>query len=77
MDPARELAELFERLRKLVRGLAEETIRLLGVVLDARLREAEHERERDEPLLGAVMEVALEAAPLDVAGLDQAGARAA
>ena len=35
------------------------------------------QRHRDEPLLGAVVEVALEAPPLGVAGLDDASARLA
>ena len=63
-------------MRQLVRGLPEEARRLLGVVVHAGLSEAKHERERDEPLLRPVVEVALEPATLDVARLDEARARA-
>jgi hypothetical protein len=38
-------------------------------------REPQRERERDEPLLRAVVEVALQPAALGIAGLDDAGAR--
>ena len=47
------------------------------VAADLRLGEAERERERHQPLLGAVVEVPLEAASRFVAGLDDAGARRA
>ena len=42
-----------------------------------RADKAQREREPDEPLLGAVVEVALEPPALGVAGLDDAGARRA
>ena len=62
---------------ELLRGLAEQARRPApGRSSISRLREPEHERERDEPLLGAVVEVALEPPPLDVARLDDARARA-
>ena len=38
-------------------------------------REPERERERDEPLLGSVVEVALEASPLGIGGGNEPGAR--
>ena len=40
-------------------------------------RDLDVEHERDEPLLGAVVEVALDLAPGVVGGLDDAGARGA
>lgn len=43
MDPVREVAELCERLRKLLSGRGEEPPRRLRVILDASLREAENE----------------------------------
>ena len=45
------------------------------VVLDGVVGEAELDGERDEVLLGAVVQVALELAPLGVAGGDDAGPR--
>ena len=42
---------------------------------DGRLRRAQLQRERDEPLLGAVVQVALDAAPRLVGGGDDARAR--
>ena len=49
--------------------------RLVGAEL--RLEQPQLERERDQPLLGAVVQVALEALALAVAGLDDPGPRAA
>jgi hypothetical protein len=69
VDPARELAQLLERVRELLDGA--EQHRVLVVTPG---REPERERERDEPLLGAVVEVALQAPPLLVAGSHDAGA---
>ena len=74
MDSAGELAQLGDR--------------LLDLVLRARkhvrarprrpgCREPERERERDEPLLGAVVEVALDSPPLGVGRGDDPGARRA
>ena len=77
VDAARQLPQLLERLRELVGGLAEQPFGRLGLVVHTRLREAQHQGERDEALLRAVVEVALEPAALDVARLDDAGARAA
>ena len=49
----------------------------VGAGRQLRAREAQRQRESDEPLLGAVVEVALEPLPLGVAGLDDARARSA
>ena len=48
-----------------------------GVALPALAGELQLEHQRDEPLLGAVVEVAAEAPPLGVAGLDDPRARGA
>src|SRR4051794_41830416 len=77
MDSARELAQLLQRLRELVAGRADELLRERWVVADAALDHPQLERDRDESLLRAVVEVALEPAPLRVAGGDDALARGA
>ena len=67
MDPARELAQLVE-------GLGELGARRLERVARLRVRACGHpqvDREGDEALLGAVVQVALQALPLGVAGLHQ------
>ena len=75
MDAARELAQLLEALGELLAGLVQDLRGGRRVVRDARPREAHLERDGDEPLLGAVVEVALEAPAGGVAGLDDARAR--
>ena len=66
VEPARELAQLGHRQRELVARRRHELLRR-RVVVDAALQQAQLERDRDEPLLGAVVEVALEPAALGVA----------
>src|SRR5207247_10272113 len=75
MDAARELAELFEGDRELTPGPRKQLFRGRWIGGELRLGEAERDRERDESLLGAVVEVALEPAPLLVSGGDKTGAR--
>ena len=65
------LRQLVARLRRAARRPPS------GSVVQRRARQPQVQRERDEPLLGAVVEVALEPAPLVVAGLDDARARGA
>jgi hypothetical protein len=77
MDASRQLAELLERLRELLGGAAQELCGLVGVCVQLGLSEPEGERERDEALLRPVVEVALEATPLGVTGLQEALARMA
>ena len=68
MDSARELAELLERGIELgARDL--ELAGRRGVWLDTRFETSKDQRNRDEPLLGAVVEVALDAAARAVLGL--------
>ena len=73
MQPAGELAQLLEAGAELVRGVVEQ----LGVSGSAHpgARHPQHQRERDEPLLRAVVQVALEPPALLVAGLDEPRAR--
>ena len=74
--PARELAQLLEARGELLARRLEQRASAARDRPRARLRASRScQRERDEPLLGAVVEVALEPAPLGVAGLDDAGAR--
>src|SRR5207244_5537597 len=75
VDAARELAQLLERLRELRARAVEERGRAVGVVAELAAGEAERERERDEALLRAGVEVPLQPPPLGVPGLDDAGAR--
>src|SRR6185295_20034163 len=77
MDASRQFAELLERLCELLRGAAEELRRLLRVRHQLGLREPKRQRERDEALLGSIVEIPLEAPSLGVAGLQKALARMA
>ena len=74
MDPASELAELLEcgvELGARDRELA----RRRGVRLETRLETPEAQRQRDEPLLGAVVKVALDPSARRVRGLDDPRSR--
>ena len=62
MDAASELAQLVERGGELLARGLEHRLGRRRVAADLRLGEAQRERERDEPLLGAVVEVPLEPA---------------
>src|SRR4051794_31840260 len=76
MQPARELPQLFESLVELLRRALQDLLdrgRWLGLQL--RARQPQGQRERDEALLCAVVQVTLELAPLFVARLDDACAR--
>ena len=72
MDAAGEVAQLHERLLGLTVGLGDEPLRVHRVLGGAGA--AERHRQRDEPLLRAVVQVALDPAPLGVGGGDHAGA---
>ena len=75
VDAAGQLAQLLERLREVRVGAPEQLGRLRVAVGDLPPDQAQGERERDEPLLRAVVQVALEPAPLVVARRDDARAR--
>ena len=70
VDAAGELAQLLQRVGELLAGPLE-----VGVVGMAAGGQPQHQRQRDEPLLRAVVEVALQPPPLGVARRDDAGAR--
>ena len=65
----------FSDARQLLARAGQQPLRL-GVGRELRRDEPQPERQRDEPLLGAVVQVALEPAALGVAGLDDPRARA-
>ncbi len=67
MQTIRELAQLVQRRRQLLPCGSEET-RLIRVRCEALGEAAELDRHEDEPLLGAVVQVALELPALGVAG---------
>ena len=75
MNPLGDLAELFERRRDLAPGRVEALARA-GVV-QLLLEDAQLERERDEPLLRAVVQVALQPLPLLLACFEDARPRSA
>ena len=77
VDAARELAQLLDGQRRLLACLGDQRRGRLRVRREPRLGHAERERQRHEPLLGAVVQVALDPAALGVAGGDDAGARVA
>src|SRR5207245_7883758 len=74
MDAACELAQLLERLRELLARRVEQLLGDLGVLLQLGLGKPKRQRQRDEPLLGAVVQIPLEAPPLLVTGRDDARA---
>src|SRR6059058_3089953 len=63
MDPAGQLAQLVEREPELLLRPFDELQRAPVLLRKAVAGEAQREGERNEPLLGAVVEVALEAPP--------------
>ena len=70
MQAARELTELLERLGELLPRAPEDLDRSVDVGLEPGLREPQGEGKRREPLLGAVVEVALQPASRRVGGVD-------
>ena len=76
MDAAGELAQLLEGELELAPGGIEQLARERRVAVELAPREAQLDRERDEPLLGAVVEVALEAPALEHRDVDEPRARA-
>ena len=74
MDPAGQLAQLVEALGELVLRLREQLAGGGRVLAQRRLDQAQVERDGDQPLLRAVVQVALQPPALGVAGLDDARA---
>src|SRR5262245_9359678 len=75
MDTPGDVAELFERASDLSPRLIETSTRL-GIAAQPLLEQAELERERDQPLLCAVVEIAFQALPLFLARRKHACPRA-
>ena len=75
MEPARQFSQLLQRLAELLCGAGQERLQRLRPGAELRAREPQRQRQRDEPLLRAVVQVAFEPATLLVARLDDAGAR--
>src|SRR5262245_45906848 len=75
MDTPGDVAELLERAADLAPRLTE-TSPSLGIAAQPLLEQAELERERDQPLLCAVVEIALQALPLFLARRKHACPRA-
>src|SRR3954453_21021514 len=75
VDAARQLAELLERGGELVARRRRELLGLRRVAPDAGPDQAQLQRQRDEALLGAVVEVPLELAARGVARRDDALSR--
>ncbi len=74
VQAARQLPQLGERRRELLRRPGHRRMRGRGALVDQAVGDAQADRERDEPLLGAVVEVALQAPALGVARDDNARA---
>jgi hypothetical protein len=74
VDAAGQLAQLVQRETKLLPRRCEQLLGGRRVLVEPRLDIAQVERHAHEALLGAVVEVALDAPPFGVGGLDQAGA---
>ena len=70
VDAPDEVAQLGEGRLGLVVGVGHERLGLLGVGVEALAGPAEVHGERDEPLLGAVVQVALDAAALGLGAVD-------
>ena len=70
-QPVRDLAQLGDRGAELGDALVEQPVDVDGAVVEVPLGQPQLHAERDQPLLGAVVEVALQPAALVVADLDQ------
>ena len=68
MEAARELPQLPERLGELVACARDHRLGRRRVAADVGLDQPELHGQRDQPLLSAVVQVALEPPPLGVAG---------
>src|SRR6478735_8362605 len=70
VQPAGELAQLLHRQGELVPRAGDELLRSVGAAVELGLQHAQLDRKRDEALLRAVVEVALETAALVQSGLE-------
>ena len=71
VDAADEVADLRERRLRFLVGVRDHRSRLFGVVVELLAGRAEPGRQRDQPLLGAVVEIAFDAAPLGLGTVDR------
>ena len=71
MEAAREVAQLRQRLARLPIGGVDQLHRPVGALGQLPARQRERHRERDQPLLRAVVQVALEPSPLLVRRPDE------
>jgi hypothetical protein len=74
MDPLAELAKLFERCRQASSRLPDQKPRRPGVGGDLGVRQAEGHRDGDQPLLRAVVKIALDPSSFVLGRLDDARA---
>ncbi len=72
-EAVRDLAQLGDRGAELGDALVEQAVDVDRAVVEVPLREPQLHAERDQPLLGSVVEVALDPAALLVADLDEPG----
>ena len=77
MDAARQLAQLLDGELGLLARLRDELRGRVRIAVDPRLGEPERDGHGDEPLLRAVVQIALDPAPLGVGGGDDPLARGA
>ena len=71
VDAVREVAQLLHRLLQVAPDLLEHRLRPVGIGVGDLADEVHAHRERDEMLLRAVVQVALDPTALRVAGLDE------
>src|SRR5215208_6769699 len=76
VNPTRDLTQLVQRRVDLVTRVFELS-RRAAVAGELLLEQTQLERERNEPVLGAVMQIALQSLPLPLTGFDDPRARAA
>ena len=74
-NPARQVAQLSDRRGRLLAGAANQ-LGGLGLILEPLLGAAELDAERDQPRLGAVVQVALDPAQLGALDVERAAAGA-
>ena len=77
MQPARQVAQLGEAVAQLVECGGERRARVVGQLAVRREPDLQSERDREEPLLGAVVEIALDVAACAVGSVQDARARRA
>src|SRR5262249_36921430 len=75
VDPLGQLAKLLEGEGERLAGFAYECRGLTRALGQLGLEQAQRHRDRDETLLRAVVQVALDPPPLDVGRFDEAGTR--